>query len=116
MSQPVCRPSPVGLGQVLRRRLSALKSLGAVPADVLRRRPYVAQAERLTAVVTAQSAAIDAERLAVALRMRQLVATMGLILALGSGWTAPPEPRARPARLCAVSRAISPPGLGRGYG
>ena len=48
-------------------------------------------------VVTAQSTALEAERLAIALHTRQLVAEIGLMLALGDGWIAPPEPHAKPA-------------------
>jgi outer membrane protein, multidrug efflux system len=42
-------------------------------------------------VVTAQSAALEAERLTIALHTRQHDADIGLMLALGGGWTAPPE-------------------------
>jgi hypothetical protein len=41
-------------------------------------------------------AAPDVERLAIALHTRQQVAVIGLMLALGGGWTAPPEPIAKP--------------------
>jgi hypothetical protein len=47
-------------------------------------------------VVTAQRTGLEAERLAIALHTRQLVAVIGLMLALGCGWTVPPEPPARP--------------------
>jgi outer membrane protein, multidrug efflux system len=49
-------------------------------------------------VVTAQSTALEAERLAIVLHTRELVADVGLMLALGGGWTVPPrtEGRARP--------------------
>lgn len=47
-------------------------------------------------VVTAQSAALDAERLEIALHTRQQVAVVGLMLALGGGWSAPPQPPAKP--------------------
>jgi hypothetical protein len=36
------------------------------------------------------------ERLAIALRTRQLAASIGLMVALGAGRTAPPAPRAKP--------------------
>ncbi len=47
-------------------------------------------------VVTAQSAALDAERLEIALHARQQVAVIGLMLALGGGWSALPQPPAKP--------------------
>jgi NodT family efflux transporter outer membrane factor (OMF) lipoprotein len=42
-------------------------------------------------VVTAESAALDAERLTIALRARELGAEIGLMLALGGGWSEPAE-------------------------
>jgi hypothetical protein len=47
-------------------------------------------------VVTAQSTALEAERLAIALHTRQLVAEIGLMLALGGGWIVPHESPAKP--------------------
>ena len=55
-------------------------------------------------VVTAQSAALEAERLAIVLHTRQLVADIGLMLALGGGWTAPPPSRASGQVLRPISR------------
>jgi hypothetical protein len=46
-------------------------------------------------VVTAQSAALEAEGLGMALHTRQLAADIDLMLALGGGRAAPPEPRAK---------------------
>jgi outer membrane protein TolC len=48
-------------------------------------------------VVTAQSAAFDAERLTIAPHTSQEVADIGLMLALGGGWTVPPELPAKSA-------------------
>ncbi|WP_170153397.1 efflux transporter outer membrane subunit [Roseiarcus fermentans] len=46
-------------------------------------------------VVTAQSTALEAERLTIALHTRELESDVGLMLALGGGWTTPPEPAPR---------------------
>ena len=46
-------------------------------------------------VVTAQSAAFDAERETVVLHARELTTDIGLMLALGGGWTPPPPPAPR---------------------
>jgi outer membrane protein TolC len=40
-------------------------------------------------VVTAQNAALTADRAAIALHARQLEANVALMLALGAGWTPP---------------------------
>ena len=47
-------------------------------------------------VVTAQSAALEAERLTIILHTRQLETEIGLMLALGGGWTVPPPPPPQP--------------------
>jgi len=47
-------------------------------------------------VVTAQSSALEAERLAINLHARQLETEIALMLALGGGWTVPPEPPPQP--------------------
>ena len=47
-------------------------------------------------VVTAQSAALEAEGLGIALHTRQLAADIDLMLALGGGRAAAPEPLAKP--------------------
>lgn len=47
-------------------------------------------------VVTAQSSALEAQRLAINLHTRQLEADIALMLALGGGWAAPPEPPPQP--------------------
>ncbi len=50
-------------------------------------------------VVTAQSTALADERLAIILRTRQLESEIGLMLALGGGWTAPPPPPPPPTNF-----------------
>ncbi|MGO9423490.1 efflux transporter outer membrane subunit [Roseiarcus sp.] len=56
---------------------------------------YRAGAASFLEVVTAQSAALEAERLTIALHTRELEADVGLMLALGGGWSAPPPPAPR---------------------
>jgi len=50
-------------------------------------------------VVTAQSAALEDERLAIILHTRELEANVGLMLALGGGWTIPPAPPPQPTNF-----------------
>ena len=52
---------------------------------------YRAGASSFLEVATAQSAALESERLTIALHTRELEADIGLMLALGGGWTASPE-------------------------
>ena len=50
-------------------------------------------------VVTAQSSALEDQRLAIILRTRQLESDIGLMLALGGGWTVPPAPPPPPTNF-----------------
>lgn len=50
-------------------------------------------------VVTAQSSALEDQRLAIILRTRQLEFDIGLMLALGGGWTVPPAPPPPPTNF-----------------
>ena len=50
-------------------------------------------------VVTAQSTALEDERLAIILRTRELESNIGLMLALGGGWTVPPPPPPPPTNF-----------------
>ena len=49
--------------------------------------------------MTAQSAALEAERLAIILHTRQLETEIGLMLALGGGWTVTPPPPPQPTNF-----------------
>ena len=50
-------------------------------------------------VVTAQSAALEAERLTIILHTRELETEIGLMLALGGGWTVGPPPPPQPTNF-----------------
>src|SRR5271166_419408 len=50
-------------------------------------------------VVTAQSAALEGERLAIILHTRRLDSDIGLMLALGGGWTVTPPPPPQPTNF-----------------
>ena len=50
-------------------------------------------------VVTAQSAALEDERLAIILHTRELETNVALMLALGGGWTVPPPPLPQPTNF-----------------
>ena len=50
-------------------------------------------------MVTAQSAALEAERLEIILRTRELESEIGLMLALGGGWVVPPPPPPPPTNF-----------------
>jgi hypothetical protein len=73
-----------------------LAALNAPTAIFPSLKPLLRRTSPFLDVVTAQSTALEDERLAIALHSRQLVADIGLMLALGGGWTVPPEPRAKP--------------------
>src|SRR5208283_6208503 len=77
-------------------RQTSTAAEAAVKAADLSMTLYRDGASSFLDVVTAQSAALEAERLAIALHTRELEANIGLMLALGGGWSAPVEPRAKP--------------------
>ena len=67
---------------------------------------YRAGASSFLEVATAQSAALESERLTIALHTRELEADIGLMLALGGGWTASPELPAPSPDLDSGARAV----------
>jgi multidrug efflux system outer membrane protein len=88
--------------------LSALKWLGqesrqtATAADAAQKAANLSMtlyrdgASSYLDVVTAQSAALEAERLVISLHTRELAANVDLMLSLGGGWTVGPELPAQP--------------------
>ena len=72
-------------------RQTSTAAEAAVKAADLSMTLYRDGASSFLDVVTAQSAALEAERLAIALHTRELEANIGLMLALGGGWSPPPE-------------------------
>ena len=77
------------------RRQTETAAVAARQASDLSLTLYRDGAASFLDVVTAQSAALDAERETVVLHARELTTDIGLMLALGGGWTPPPPPPPR---------------------